>query len=402
MMDIKKIIEEEKIFILFQPIISIYQERVAGVEALARGIDHDGSFISPVVLFEAARAADLSAALDRLCQRKAIESFAERPAYLEDLILFLNVDHSALHLESDTDAIYKDALRVGVNPENVVLEINESDIADITAVEKFVNQYRSYGFMISIDDIGTGYSNLDRVVLLKPDIIKIDRSLIQQIHRHYFKQQVVDMFIKMAEKTGALIVAEGVEELEEVMTVLQFGAQLLQGFYISKPMNVEVNPVSGVERMIKSIASAQKAHLSGHLRDKCAYNIELRHKFQRFKQCLSQVVLGTLDEKLSEIIHAFPEIECVYVIDEDGNQFSNTIFNPRLDDLHKKSLFRPYKKGDNATLKAYYYVLITTNQPLYVSEEYISLATGHRCITISGYTTLEDRRVILCLDIVKL
>lgn len=208
------------------------------------------------------------------------------------------------------------------------------------------------------------------------------------------------MIIKMAEKTGALVVAEGIEEYEEAMTLLQFGAQLLQGFYIAEPMDMAVNTTRWVEEKIDKIALFQKDHLARHLEEKCAFNLKLRDTFERFNQILSASKGMTSSDTLKWILESFPEVECAYVINVDGHQMSDTVFNANLQEVHRKSLFRPLKRGDDATLKAYYYVLMTTNQRLYVSEEYLSLATGHKCITISGYAVMEGERVVLCLDIV--
>jgi len=399
--EIQQIIEEEGIIIYFQPIISTYQDRVAGVEALVRGIDINGDLISPLDLFAMAREEDKVIQLDRLCQKKAIESFAKQTAQQENLILFLNVDNSVIHLDTNTNAIYDYCHRWDVSPSNVVLEINELQTSDISAMLKFVNKYREKGFMISIDDIGAGYSNLDRLILLKPDIIKIDRKLIQDIHQHYYKQQVVDMIIKLAEKIGALVVAEGVEQLEEILKVLKFGAQLLQGYYIARPMDLENNCLREVEETIGSISEAQKKYLSTHLLSKCRFNLKLRERFDEFNERLKASDGPSSGQILKEILLDFPEVECAYIIDEEGIQVTDTVFNEALSLIHRKSLFSPYKKGADAKLKAYYYVLKTTNQPRYVSEGYLSLATGHQCITISGDSLIGHKKVILCMDIIS-
>lgn len=399
--NVHELIKRESIKMLFQPIVSTYYDQVSGVEALVRGIDPDsGEWISPFQLFEAAKEQEMVIQLDRLCQRKAIQAFSSRKLNQKELILFLNVDNSVIHLDDNTDAIYHYCLLYGVSPESVVLEINELHSAKMDAVIAFSERYRSYGFMISIDDIGAGYSNLDRIVLLKPDIVKIDMELIRDIHQHYHKQQVVEMIIRMSEKVGAIVVAEGVELLEEVVIVLQFGAQLLQGYYISKPLDMESETLESIEVVIDDIALAQKSHLEKYLANKCYVNQNLRDVFTQFVYNMSGLKFTRIREALKTIMKDYPKVECAYVIDEEGYQLSDTIFFEGYNHKNQKSLFRPYNKGDDATLKAYYYVLKTTNQPVYISDEYISLATGHRCITISGYCQLETMKVIICLDIV--
>lgn len=401
-LDIKRIIEEERIKIVFQPIVSTYQGRIAGVEALVRGMDiEDQSLISPFELFKAARKKGLVIRLDRLCQRKAIEQFSEIIKYHNELILFLNVDNSVIHLDNNTNAIYEFSKYYGVNSGNIVLEINELHSADIDAVVRFTKKYKEKGFMISIDDIGAGYSNLDRVVLLKPDIIKIDKELIRDVHKHYYKQQVVDMVIRLGERTGALIVAEGVENLDEILTVHQFGAHLLQGYYISKPVEMDEQVLKEINDAILRLVDNQKACLSSSLVDTCRYNMDLRLLFEQIRVRIEEECSDDDECCLSHLLAEFSEIECAYIINNNGKQITDTIFNDRSTEVHKKSLFTPCRRGDDATLKAYYYKLKTTHQDLYVSEEYLSLATGNRCITVSGYYYLKGIKQILCLDIIK-
>lgn len=400
--DIKKIIDEKQLKILFQPIVSTYQGKVAGVEALVRGIDEkDGSEISPFTLFAAARDEGLVIQLDRLCQKMAIERFSM--IFREDnaMILFLNVDNSVIHLDKNTGAIYDYSLEFKVSPKKIVLEINELHSANLEAVVRFTKMYREKGFMISIDDIGSGYSNLDRIVLLQPDIIKIDRELIRDVEQHYYKQQVVEMVIQLAERTGALIVAEGVERMEEIMTVLQYGAHLLQGFYIAKPEDLDCERISEINSAVIKVANEQKAFLAAYMTDQCRINKHIRSDYEAIRRRVEYECSGVDEVYLSRILSEYDLVECAYVIGEDGKQKTDTIFCNSQGEVHHKTLFSPYRRGDDATLKAYYYVLKTTHQHLYVSEEYLSLATGNRCITVSGYCTLGSEHVILCLDIIK-
>lgn len=399
---IRQMIEEESIQILFQPIVSTYQGKVAGVEALVRGTDvNNDKWISPFVLFNAAREAGMVIALDRLCQRKAIEQFGELFEEHHDLILFLNVDNSVIHLDNNTEAIYEYCLEHNVLPKNVVLEINELHSADIDAVVRFTNKYREKGFMISIDDIGAGYSNLDRIILLQPDIIKIDKELIRDVHKHYYKQQVVEMIIHLGERTGALIVAEGVEAIEEILAVHQYGTHLLQGFYISEPIDMNDKAFKGINNMVRHIAERQRLYLAEFMVDTCKYNTDLKVLFEHVRLRIEEECVEDEEGCLNHILSDYPDIECAYVIDNNGKQITDTIFNDRSMEVHRKTLFSPYRRGDDATLKAYYYILKTTHQEMYVSSEYLSLATGNRCITISGYFSFAGRKQILCLDIVK-
>ena len=82
---------------------------------------------------------------------------------------------------------------MGLKPENIAIEIIESDVEDLKELQRFVQLYRSYGFLIALDDVGAGHSNLNRIPLIKPDILKIDRFLVQNIQDDFYKQEVLEV-----------------------------------------------------------------------------------------------------------------------------------------------------------------------------------------------------------------
>lgn len=397
--DIRRIINEESIVIYFQPIASIHQNKIAGYEALVRGIDPlTNSIISPLKLFEVARNHHLVNQLDTLCHKKALESFSSINNH-KDAILFLNIDHSTIFNEMETNYLYHLTQDLNINPENIVLEINEQYCFDMDIVKSFVQQYKLLGFMISIDDVGSGFSNLDRIALLKPDIIKIDKSLISNIHKHFYKQQVVKMIIMLAENIGALVVSEGTELIEEIMTVFSYGSQFIQGYYFSKPYPPNELNNYNCEKVIHHIVIRQKELLSNALFKKRHYNLMIKNVFMEIKKELVGQSFESTESFLKKSIINYQNIECAYIVDLQGIQKTSTIFNNQIDFIHRKKLFSPHKKGDDVTLKNYYYNLKTTNQDIWLSDEYLSLATGNKCMTISGYINIKEQSYILCLDI---
>ena len=126
-------------------------------------------------------------------------------------------------------------LHNGINPRNVVIEISEINVLSNAVLKRFVDTYRQYGFMVALDDVGTGFSNMDRILLVRPDIIKIDISLVRNIHLDFYKQGVFKSLVILANKIGALVIAEGVEVEEEAIQVLRLGSHMIQGFHLSLP-----------------------------------------------------------------------------------------------------------------------------------------------------------------------
>jgi EAL domain-containing protein (putative c-di-GMP-specific phosphodiesterase class I) len=124
-----------------------------------------------------------------------------------------------------------------LNPGDIVIEINESRTDDMAALTNFVERYKRYGFIIALDDIGSGFSNLNRIPLLNPDIIKIDRFILRDMNCDHYKKEVFKSLVSLASNTGALVIAEGIETSHEAILAAELGADMIQGFYFAKPEN---------------------------------------------------------------------------------------------------------------------------------------------------------------------
>ena len=130
----------------------------------------------------------------------------------------------------------------------IVLEITErSRLQAIASWEETLDYIIDKGFMVAVDDLGAGYSSLSVLADLQPKYIKVDMSIIRNVHKEPRKQRLVHLLCKFAEATEAMVVAEGVEEEAEMKTLIDCGAHLLQGYYFSKP-----------QLMLEEVANIQK------------------------------------------------------------------------------------------------------------------------------------------------
>ncbi|HEX2950455.1 MAG TPA: EAL domain-containing protein, partial [Armatimonadota bacterium] len=283
---VSDLIRHESITTLFQPLVSIKKKSIIGIEALSRGIDpYDGRMIPPNVLFDQATREDILLDLDRLCRDKACENFAALCQHItEKPILFLNIDTSII----DTGVVGSQYLlnqikQSGLDPSTIAIEIIESKVHDHQALQRFVETYRDYGFIIALDDVGAGHSNLDRISLVKPDVIKIDRSLITDINREYYKQIVVKSLVSLAQNIGALVVAEGIENENEAVTTLELGADLLQGFYFSRPQEANWERLNNAAENIAHVATDYRSSMISHVR-------ELKARYQAYDDMIADLV----------------------------------------------------------------------------------------------------------------
>lgn len=236
---LEQILEQRSIRPVYQPIIALSGDQPVpfGYEALTRLPDNRW-FNGPLGLFQFADEEGLTYALDRLAREKAIEGCS----LLEDgRKLFINITAKIMNDASFSPGQTLLLLdRYGVSPHQVVFEITErTSIEDFDAAKRILQHYRSQGYQIAIDDAGAGYSSLQSIVELKPDFIKIDRSLISGIHLDGMKGHLVHTFTELAAKMDIKIIAEGIEEEEELAYIRSLGVQYAQGYLLGRPMAFE-------------------------------------------------------------------------------------------------------------------------------------------------------------------
>ncbi|MGE3674202.1 MAG: EAL domain-containing protein, partial [Polyangiaceae bacterium] len=120
--------------------------------------------------------------------------------------------------------------------DRVVLEITErSSLDEVKDVKRRVAVLREMGFRIAVDDLGAGYAGLTSFALLEPDIVKLDMTLIRDVHQAPTKQKLIRSIAQLCADMGMLVVGEGVETREERDTLIELGCDLLQGYFIAKP-----------------------------------------------------------------------------------------------------------------------------------------------------------------------
>ncbi|MDQ0897126.1 EAL domain-containing protein [Paenibacillus sp. V4I7] len=226
-------INKEHIYSVYQPIISLQDSQVMGYEALIRG-PKDSPFHSPLSMFQFAEQQGELYMLEQIAREKAIQgSILEHPQQL----LFINISSQVLYDPGFVPGKTLEILqKYGLRPSNVVFEITErSSIEDFSLAQKILEHYRKQGYRIAIDDAGAGYSSLQAIAELQPDFIKIDRSLIENIHKNKVKEYILETFVTFAHKMNISLIAEGIEHADELTKLTRLGVHYAQGFLLGKP-----------------------------------------------------------------------------------------------------------------------------------------------------------------------
>ncbi|WP_022849730.1 EAL domain-containing protein [Limisalsivibrio acetivorans] len=400
--DIFDIIQNERVITEFQPIISLKERKMVGIEALSRGVKPEcGSVIPPVTMFEKAKENNCLVELDRLCRRTAVNNFC-RINNRDDLILFVNLDASILDLIEDTGMSWtkRFADEAGVDCRMIAIEIVESKIDRNEFLSDFVSRHRDYGFFVTLDDFGAFHSNLDRIIKSKPNIIKIDRSLIADMNRDYYRQSIIKSIIDLSKKIGSLTLAEGLETEEDIVKCYELGVDLFQGFYFSKPVNDFTKLNNCCSDKINHISSQIRTHLSSIIENK-----QKQHK--RFEE-ITEIILNGINNKpaelrqglMEEMVRSHPEIECLFFLDANGIQSTETVCCENVVKKASHRLFSPSGAGSDHSLKDYYYFLKQLSIKKFYTDPYISLATGELCRTMSMIFKSGEEEEILCIDFI--
>jgi diguanylate cyclase (GGDEF)-like protein len=213
---------------VYQPIVDLRTGDVIGREALSRFEGYD-----PRDVFDRAHRDGASGALEAAAIRKAVAGWDG------DGLLALNASLTAL----ETGHVQ---LALPENLSGIVVEITEADLVGYTVdVMLAIEGLRARGALIAIDDVGVGFSNVHRIVTLRPDILKVDMSLIRGIDADPARQAAVAAALLFAERTSSQVIAEGIETPEERDCLVGLGVPFGQGYLLGVPMPLPTRSFSG-------------------------------------------------------------------------------------------------------------------------------------------------------------
>lgn len=225
--ELEEAIADDRIDIRFQPQFEIATGQIIGVEALARPT----AIASPELLFSRAAKASLDERLSRSLQRKALIIAGNWTDEMARLHLSINLLPKDLERPGFEYWLLDEIAEAGLKPMQVTAEIVESSLLnDQIAVAARLAVLRAAGVRIAIDDFGTGYSCLAYLTSLPIDVIKIDRALIANLVGGERHRIVVRAMTRMAKELGLQVLVEGVESVEQLDLLRQWGCDSYQGF----------------------------------------------------------------------------------------------------------------------------------------------------------------------------
>ncbi len=229
------LLDSRRLTTVFQPIVAAADiAQPFAVEALLRGISRQDTILYPAFLLEVARACGMVTHLDHASRSVTIDAMVR--GEIPDRV-FINLAPIAAHDPVEAvDSTLAILRRANVAPERVVFEVTETDNAlDTEMLRRVLDTYRSAGFGVALDDVGSGYSSLNMLHRLRPDFIKLDMELVRGVHADAYKALIAQKILEIARSLDVRTIAEGVETVEELEWVRAHGADYVQGYLIARP-----------------------------------------------------------------------------------------------------------------------------------------------------------------------
>lgn len=380
------------LFPYFQPIVSVANGKIIGYEALARQQDVNNNIISTGSLFSSSKlSAEQRTELDREVRWQALQKFAELD---NNTSLAINISAAWIdnlkHLNALPTLKMLDDL--SIDRQRIIIEITE-DHADLAKLTEIVKRYRKQGLRVALDDFGAGSSQLQRVMAIQPDIIKIDMRLFKKATKGGIAAEVVSMMTRLGERTGCQIICEGVETDEEFLFGLNCGAQYMQGHLFS-PALPEFLPPDIYEQHIISLRNKFLKRKIAKIQEKLKSIANVKELIYRLAERLQG------DFNLNELASwNFTDSGVIrfYLCNNEGYQLS-----PDFNFSENKWFTDPRKIGFNWSWRPYFFQLLALEDGeernrIITSERYRDFSTDLLCKTLS--LRLDSERILL-VDII--
>jgi len=230
---IQDLVAAQRVVTAYQPILRMDDRSVMAVEALSRGARGTG-LEAANLLFGGAERHGLTVELDRLCRSRALLCSARVPSSAR---IFVNTLPATIRDPQFRDKPLIDFLdRAQVAPSRIVIEITEKLVIENYGLFLETMAYFSeLGMRFAVDDVGAGYSGLEVIARLKPDYLKVDMSLVRNVHESAVNREMVKAIISLGKGIGAEVIAEGIEVDAEFDALKQMGADYGQGYLLARP-----------------------------------------------------------------------------------------------------------------------------------------------------------------------
>ncbi len=230
---------KDRLFLQYQPILDLHENRICGFEALARYRSDELGLVSPLEFIPIIEKTKHIIPIGSIIAEKACAFVNKlRSRGQETLSVAINVSVIQLLSRGFVEQFLGTIAEMQVDPEHIIIELTESAFSsNFAEINRILGQLRDQGIKSCIDDFGTGYSSLSRERELSVNCLKIDKSFIDKVMLIRSEETITSDIISMGHKLGHSVVAEGVEHEEQLAYLRSHGCDKVQGYLISKPLD---------------------------------------------------------------------------------------------------------------------------------------------------------------------
>jgi EAL domain-containing protein (putative c-di-GMP-specific phosphodiesterase class I) len=382
--------EEFRLGSAFQPIVGLIHQRVVGYEALVRSAASNGAAVSPCDLFDRAAKMGELVRLDTVCQQIHLCAFAEL-SHARDW-LFLNVRPESIVEPEFAQTLFDRAAAHGFTPQQIVIELLETPLDKPGLLEQSIAALRARGFVIALDDFGAGHSNLDRVLDLKPDLIKLDRRLLLKATQDRAIRRVLPTLISMLHEVGTLVVAEGIETSTEASISLDSGADFGQGYFFGVPSA----GATRLDHVLPRLDVMRAETTSEHARRNALREARLAPHRSALNQAARMFVNGDPEAEIAARLLDQPDAARCYNVSEDGLQYGLVYSRVR-----HVARFLPLddESGANWESRAYFREALQMPGQVVATFPYLSISGNYMCVTMAIAVIRDNRAYVLGIDV---
>jgi diguanylate cyclase (GGDEF)-like protein/PAS domain S-box-containing protein len=259
--DLRKALEREQFYLLYQPIVSLGNFKLCGFEALVRWHHPERGLISPLDFIPIAEETGQIIGIGEWALHEACRQMREwQEKFPQASPIFMSVNLSAKQfnhslLIAQIDNVLR---RTGLSPRQLKLEITEGAVMDnIDTASDMLRHLRDLGVQLAIDDFGTGYSSLSYLHRFPIDTLKIDRSFVTRMANNHENVEIVRTIVMLAQALGMDVVAEGVETKEQLKLLRDLQCEYGQGYYFSRPSS----PADAERIIVETNEKVRKAQM---------------------------------------------------------------------------------------------------------------------------------------------
>jgi EAL domain-containing protein (putative c-di-GMP-specific phosphodiesterase class I) len=381
---------------VFQPVLSITHRRVVGYEALVRATDATDRPVSPGALFARAHARGEAVVLDRLTRCMHTANFAAQGIPVG--WLFLNI----LPLVLDSGSAQREFIEAlcahfQLPPTRIVLEVVEQPSRDEEALGRTIDLIQHRDFLVAIDDFGTGFSNFDRIWQMKPDIVKLDRSLVERTLRADDAHRIIHHLVTMLHQSGTMVLAEGVESDEALQILMEADVDFVQGFHFGQPDASIARGCAGAPALLddawRQFAARRQAR--AHCAQPCFDVLERLVRAAAAHYARDRDLHAAAQQVLAE-----PSARRVFIADASGEQHAPSVTSPAIAAAAAHGRLAPLfpETHSNWSRRPYFQRALAAPGRVALMGPHFSLTDGRDCYTAAIAIEVEGETIVFCAD----